>query len=307
MQVDGSHHPWLGDGGPHFTLLLAVDDATGTVANAVFRQEEDTRGHFDLMEELIQRWGIPIALYGDRHGVFRFSGKPRHIQPPVEATHFSRSMVELGIQQIFARSPQAKGRVERMAGTFQDRLVTELRLAGAGTMDQANAVLRDFLPRYNARFAVPAEVAEPAYRAWDRQRVLTEILCFKHTRKVARDNTVRYQWRTLRLLPSAERPSYAGVQVEVLEHTDGRLQIRYQGEIIPCRQAPPRPGVLRASHGAMAPTPELNRIVKLLGNHRLSQPQLRQLANLEPALVDEMILSNRPVAVLKLPFLRDAS
>ena len=75
--------------------------------------------------------------------------------------------------------------------------------------------------------------------------------------------------------------------MEVLEHTDGRLQIRYQGEIIPCRQAPPRPGVLRASHGAMAPTPELNRIVKRLGNPRLSQPQLRQLANLEPEPVDE--------------------
>ena len=266
---------------------LGVDDATGTVANAVFRQEEATRGYFTLMEGLIQRWGIPLALYGDRHGVFKFSGNPRHIQPPVEATHFSRAMVELGIQQIFARSPQAKGRVERMAGTFQDRLVTELRLADARTMDQANTVLRDFLPRYNAQFAVPAEVAEPAYRTWDSQRVLAEILCFKHTRKVARDNTVRYNWRTLQLLPSTERPSYAGVQVEVLEHTDGRLQIRYQDEIIPCRQAPPRPGVLRASHGAMAPTPQLNRIVKRLGNHRLSQPQLRQLANLEPAPVDD--------------------
>ena len=287
MQVDGSHHPWLGDGGSHFTLLLAVDDATGTVANAVFRQEEDTRGYFDLMEGLIQRWGIPLALYGDRHGVFKFSGNPRHIQPPVEATHFSRAMVELGIRQIFARSPQAKGRVERMAGTFQDRLVTELRLAGAGTIDQVNTVLRDFLPRYNGQFAVPAEVAEQAYRTWDSQRVLAEILCFKHTRKVARDNTVKYQWRTLQLLPSTERPSYAGVHVEVMENTDGRLQIRYQGEIIPCRQAPPRPGVLRASHGAMAPTPELNRIVKRLGNHRPSQPQLRQLANLEPEPVDD--------------------
>ena len=196
-------------------------------------------------------------------------------------------MLELGIQQIFARSPQAKGRVERMAGTFQDRLVTELRLADTRTIDQANAVLRDFLPRYNAQFAVPAELPDPAYRTWDPQRNLAEILCFKHTRKVARDNTVKYNWRTLQLLPSAERPNYAGVQVEVLEHTDGRLQIRYQDEIIPCRQAPPRPGVLRASHGAMAPTPELNRIVKRLGNHRLSQPQLRQLANLELEPVDE--------------------
>ena len=201
---------------------------------------------------------------------------------PVEATHFSRAMEELGIQQIFARSPQAKGRVERAAGTFQDRLVTELRLAGTKTIDQANAVLRDFLPQYNTQFAVPSELADPAYRPWCSQRPLEEILCFKHTRNVARDNTVKYQWRTLKLLPSTECPSYAGVQVEVLEHTDGRLQISHEGEIIPSRPAPHRSGALRASHGALAPTPEIGRIVKRLGNHRLSQPQLRNLAKLEP-------------------------
>ena len=142
VQIDGSFHRWLGDDGPQFTLLLAVDDATSAVVNAVFSPEEDTRSYFTLIQGLIERWERPIALYGDRHGVFKFSGKPRHIQPPVEATHFSRAMEELGIQQIFARSPQAKGRVERAAGTFQDRLVTELRLAGAKTIDQANAVLR---------------------------------------------------------------------------------------------------------------------------------------------------------------------
>ena len=234
------------------------------------------------MRGLIERWGLPIALYSDRHGVFKFSGKPKHVKLPVEATHFSRALVELGIQQIFARSPQAKGRVERAAGTFQDRLVTELRLAGAQTIDQANAVLRDFLPRYNAQFAVPADLTEPAYRPWHGNRPLAEILCFKHTRKVARDNTVKYQWRTLQLLPGTERPSYAGVQVEVLEHTDGRLQVRHEGEIIPSRPAPSRSGALRASHDALAPTPEISRIVKRLGNHRVSQPQLRNLANLEP-------------------------
>ena len=306
VQIDGSHHPWLGDDGPHFTLLLVVDDAPGTVANAVFRPEEDTRGYFILMEELIQRWGIPLALYGDRHGVFKFSGKPRHIRPPVEATHFSRAMVDLGIQQIFARSPQAKGRVERMAGTFQDRLVTDLRLAVARTTDQANAALRDFLPRYNAQFAVPAELPEPAYRTWDPQRVLAEILCFNHTRKVARDNTVKFQWRTLQLLPSSEHPSYAGIQVEVLEHTDGHLQIRYQGEIIPCRPAPPRPGVLRASHGAMAPTL----------NSAASSNAWATIVSASPSCDNwpiwsrsrsTTIRSNRPAAALKPPFLRAGS
>ena len=142
--------------------------------------------------------------------------------------------------------------------------------------------MQDFLPRYNARFAVPADLPAPAYRPWDLQRPLDEILCFKHIRKVAKDHTVKYQWRTLQLLPSAERPSYAGVHVEVLEHTDARLQVRYDGDIIPSKPAPPRPGVLRASHGALAPTPELRGIVKRLGNHRLSQSQLRRLANLEP-------------------------
>ena len=225
--------------------------------------------------------------------MFKFSGKPRHIQPPVAATHFSRALVELGIGQIFARSPQAKGRVERAAGTFQDRLVTELRLAGASAIDQANAVLRDFLPRYNTRFAVPAGLPEPAYRPWDGNRPLDEILCFKRTGKVARDNTVKYRWHTLQLLPSRERPSYAGVQVEVLEHTDDRLQVRHEGEIIPCRPAPPRPGALRAFHGALAPNPAIGRIVKRLGNHRVSQPQLRHLANLEPdPVVEEPAVDN---------------
>ena len=293
VQIDGSFHRWLGDNGPQFTLLLAVDDATSAVVNAVFGPEEDTRSYFMLMQGLIERWGRPIALYGDRHGVFKFSGKPRHIQSPVEATHFSKAIAELGIQQIFVRSPQAKGRVERAAGTFQDRLVTELRLAGARSMDQANAVMRDFLPRYNLQFAVPAELDEPAYRPWHGDRPLDEILCLKHTRKVGRDNTVQYNWRTLQLLPGTERPSYAGAQVEVLEHTDGRLQVRHEGEIIPSRPAPSRPGALRASHGALAPTPGIGRIVKRLGNHRVSQTQLRNFANLEPdPVVEEPAVDN---------------
>ncbi len=105
LQIDGSHHAWPEERGPRFVLLLAVDDATGTVANAVFQPGEDTRGYFQLMEGVIRRYGLPLALYGDRHGVFKFAGKPRHIQPPVEATHFSRAMQELGIEQVFARSP----------------------------------------------------------------------------------------------------------------------------------------------------------------------------------------------------------
>ena len=283
LQIDGSHHPWLEERGPRFALLLAVDDATGTVAGAVFQPEEDTRGYFLLMEGIIRRYGIPLALYGDRHGVFKFSGKPRHIQPVLEATHFSRAMQELGIEQVFARSPQAKGRVERMAGTFQDRLVSELRLVGATTIDQANAVLREFRPQFNKQFRVPAQQPKVAYRPLDSSIFLERVLCFKHTRQVARDNTVKFQWRTLQLLPSQDRPSYAGAKVEVLEQSGGQLMVRYDGEVIPHQEAPPRAGALRASNGALAPTPELAQVVRNLAQHGLSRSQLQRLAALEAA------------------------
>ena len=155
VQLDGSHHRWLGEGGPQFALLFAVDDATGTVVNALFCEQEDSLSYFRLLQGLIQRRGIPLALYTDRHPVFKHRSE---YQPAGTPTQFGRAMEELGIQMIFALSPQAKGRVERTAGTFQDRLGTELRLAGAATMEQAKAVLKQFLPRFNRRFRVPPSV-----------------------------------------------------------------------------------------------------------------------------------------------------
>ena len=123
---------------------------------------------------------------------------------------------------IFARSPQAKGRVERTAGTFQDRLVTELRRAGASSIGAANSVLEQFLPRFNRRFQVPPQHPEPAFRPLDPELCLEQVRCFKHRRRVARDNTVRFQLHTLQLLAGPERPSYAGAAVEVLEGLDRR-------------------------------------------------------------------------------------
>ena len=217
IQMDGSHHPWLGDQVPPFTLLIAVDDATGTVVDALFWEQEDARSYFLLIQGLVQRRGMPIALYTDRHGVFRHtpgSGLPG--MPP----QFSRAMEELGIQMIFALSPQAKGRVERAAGTFQDRLVTELRLAGASSIGEANSVLEQFLPRFNRRFGVPPQYPEPAFRPLDPALCLEQVLCSKHRRRVAKDNTVRFQLHTLQLVPGPDRPSYAGAAVEAPGHPD---------------------------------------------------------------------------------------
>ena len=245
VQVDGSHHRWLGEDGPRFALLLTVDDATGTVPAAMFCQEEDTPSYFLLMDRLIRRHGIPIAIYSDRHPVFKFTGDIDRY--PAGPTQFARAMEELGIRQIFARSPQAKGRVERTAATFQDRLVTELRLAGAATITEAEKVLNNFLPRFNEKFGVQAEQSILAYRRLEQSVSLHQILCFKHHRKVSRDNTIKYNRRTLQLLPGRTRPTYAGVQVEVQEDLEGRFLVQYQGQTIPTQEAPAAPGSAESS------------------------------------------------------------
>ena len=119
--------------------------------------------------------------------------------------------------------------MERAAGTFQDRLVTELRLAGAITIDDANRVLEGFLPRFNGRFKVPARESEVAYRAVNEEMCLERVLCFKYRRRVPRDNTVRYRWRTLQLLPGTDRPTYSGAAVDVLEGLDNSLAVQHEG------------------------------------------------------------------------------
>ena len=146
--------------------------------------------------------------------------------------------------------------MERTAGTFQDRLVTELRLAGATTMEEANAVLQEYLPRFNQRFAVAAEQPETAYRRVPEDLPLIETVSIRHTRKVARDNTVHYQWRVLQLLPGAERPSYAGLQVEALERADGELLIRYQGETVDFQEGDSPASALWGEGTGRSPTPD---------------------------------------------------
>jgi transposase len=250
IQMDGSHHDWLEGRGPCFTLLLAVDDATGTVPYALFRDEEDTYGYFLLIEGIIHRRGIPMAVYTDRHAVFRTTRPAFHTAEhdgKRRETQFARAMKELGISMILARSPQGKGRVEKMAGTFQDRLVSELRLAGANTMHEAIRVLQDFLPRFNRRFGVPPSQTESAYRPVNPDLNLAAVLCCHHVRKVARDNTVRYGWRTLQLLPDSNRRSFAGIRVQLREYHDGRLEATCDGALIGTREAPPKPRYFNSS------------------------------------------------------------
>jgi len=248
VQIDGSHHHWLEERGDCFTLLLAVDDATGSVPYALFQEQEDTPGYFRLMKGIIQGKGLPLALYSDRSLIFRSAVPGNGEAPPADKlrpTQFSRAMRELGVAQIFAQSPEAKGRIERANGTFQDRLVTELRLAGARTIAEANNILAAFLPRFNERFGVPAAQPEVAYRTVGPELDLDAILCIKERRRVARDNTVQYHGKTLQLFPDGERTSYARSHVEVQERLDGQLMVCCRGKVLNPKEAPPLATTLR--------------------------------------------------------------
>jgi transposase len=249
LQIDGSPHAWLEDRGPWLTLLLAIDDATGTAPYALFQEQEDTRGYMSLLQGIIEGRGVPMAVYTDGHSVFQPRRGPWEVSQVCRKgaeTQWSRVLAELGITQILAHSPQAKGRVERANGTFQDRLVAELRLAGAGTVEEANQVLADFLPQFNDRFGVPAAQPECAYRPIDPELDLGSVLCIKELRRVAKDNTVQYHGRTLQLFPDQERPSYVGARVEVQERLDGSLLVRHRGKFLTPQDAPPLAAQLRA-------------------------------------------------------------
>ena len=249
IRLDGSHHRWLGQGGPQFALLFAVDDTTGAVVNALFCEQEDSLSYFRSLQGLIQRRGLPLALHTDRHPVFKH--RSEH-QSAGTATQFGRTMEELGVQSIFALSPQAKRSVERAAETFQDRLITELRPAGAATLEEAKTVLKQFLPRFNRRLGVPPKCPKSALRPLDSGQRLGQIRCFKHRRRVARDNTVKFRRHTLQMLPGRHRPSYAGAVVVVPEGLDGRLSLHYEGRIIASQNALPGPGALRIGEGPSA-------------------------------------------------------
>ena len=258
LQLDGSHHPWLEERGPILCLLLAIDDATGTAPHALFQERETTEGYLLLMQGTVRKHGIPLAVYTDRHAALT-PRRPvsRDAYPdPRKPTQVARALRELGVSHLFALSPEAKGRVERANGTFQDRLVAELRLAGASTMEEANRVLEAFLPRFNDRFKVPPTEAESAYRVLDNDVDLDGVLCIKERRRVARDNTVQYHGRVLQLFPDGDRSSYAGTLVEVQERLDGRVLVSYRGKLLTPQDAPPLAATLRAQAKAIALAPQ---------------------------------------------------
>ncbi|MHB8958639.1 MAG: ISNCY family transposase [Candidatus Limnocylindrales bacterium] len=255
LQVDGSRHDWLEGRGPRLTLVGGIDDATGRLTGATFREQEDTAGYLLVLRDTVRRHGIPLAVYRDRHTLFE---APRGSLMTLEEqladtrvpTQLGRALGELGITSIAARSPQAKGRIERAWGTLQDRLVTELRLAGAVDRDAAEVVLARFLPRFNRRFAVPAADPAPAWRPLPAGTRIERVCCLKYRRVVANDHTVRAGATILQLPPGPGRRGYAGRRVELQLRLDGRMVVWDGERELLAVPAPADPAQLRALEAA---------------------------------------------------------
>ena len=286
VQMDGSHHDWLEGRGPKLVLMGYIDDATSTV-EACFYDHEGTVPALDSFRRWVKRYGLPCSVYLDKHTTYRSTQTPS-VGEQLEGreqsqSQFQRAMSELGVEVIHAHSPAAKGRVERLFQTLQDRLVKELRLAGAATLVEANQVLERYLPVYNQRFRVLA--AEPAdlHRRVPAGLDLDRVLCLKTQRRLNGDSTVQHEGRVYLVQDRIKAQN-----VTILKHLDGSIQLYCQnrslsyrpvsyrpakpqpaGKPVPARTTPHRPATehpwrgsykkLRPKFPPRAPTRELAR------------------------------------------------
>jgi len=247
VQADASDHDWLEGRGPRMALVGVIDDATSR-ALARFHESETTEAYMDVLGRWVKKYGRPLAGYTDRHGIFR----AEDAQGNATATQFSRALGELGIELILANSPQAKGRVERLWGTAQDRLVKELRLAGAATIEAANAVLESvFLPWFNRRCTVKPSSPNDAHLPLGPGHDLAAILCRQERRVVANDYTIRLDNRVYQLLPPPW-PGERGGEVVVELRLDGSMHVRFKQRYLPFREVPPPAKAPEAQAGAGA-------------------------------------------------------
>lgn len=239
VQADGSHHDWFEGRGPGCVLMGYIDDAAGKVF-ARFYEYEGTVPAMDSFRRYVRKYGIPQSLYMDRHATYKSDGKLT-IEDQLKGrkeplSQFQRAVDELGTALIHARSAQGKGRVERLFGTFQDRVIKEMRLAGVNSIKDANKFLDRYLPKYNNRFGVlPAEEGD-LHREVPSDMDLGGIFCIKATRTIKKDNTVAFENRLYQIMSRT-----TGSKVTVQKRINGRIVIAYKGKVLKYKELKSRP------------------------------------------------------------------
>lgn len=226
LQMDGSHHDWLEGRGPHCVLMAYIDDATSRVY-ARFYAYEGTYPAMDSFRRYLRRYGVPLGVYLDKHSTYKSTAKQTEEEQRLDVkpmSQFQRSLAELGVEVIHADSPQAKGRVERLFRTFQDRLIKEMRLEKIAGIEEANRFLEGYLPLYNRRFGVVAAKPGELHRAAPPARELDRILCIKSERVLRRDWTLSYEGKLYQI---EERIRAERLCVE--ERLDGSVHLMHQG------------------------------------------------------------------------------
>lgn len=230
VQIDGSPHDWFEGRGPRCTLIAFIDDATSRVMAACFTPAETTQAYLDGLHAYVLAYGCPAALYSDRHGIFT-----KHDPEDAEPTQFQRATASLGIATIQALTPQAKGRVERLFQTLQDRLVKAMRLAGINDIATANAFLPNYLPMHNERFGVaPADGQDAHVPCPVNEVALARVCAIQHRRKLSKDLVVSFN-RQRHIVQTEGAPRYAlrGQSVTVIEYPDHRIELLHNTEILP--------------------------------------------------------------------------
>jgi hypothetical protein len=233
---DGSPHLWFGEGYAPCCLMAAMDDARGKLLAAQFFPFEGTAGYFWLLKQIVKRYGIPVSIYQDRHSTLHRNDDHWSLEEQLagrqDPTQVGLALEALGIKPIFALSPQAKGRMERLFGVLQDRLTAELRLAGIVTMPEANVFLKSFIKRFNRRFSVNPRESQKAWREVPETLDLDRIVSFRYRTVVGNDNTARLGGLIIDIPPGPYRRSYAREKVEVRQLLDGSWRIYHRDQLI---------------------------------------------------------------------------
>jgi transposase len=252
--IDGTEFAWLGIHQPPFTLVGTVDDATGEALSLVRRPHEDLHGFTEALRDLIQNFGVPEALYGDRTAIAvrndAYWTLDEELAGAQQPTQFGRMLAELGIHYIAAHSPEAKGRIERHWQMLQDRLPAELALHGVHTLEGFDDFLPGFVTRCRAWFGQTPRDRVTAWRP--APRALDRILACRYSRVVGRDNVVSIPGCTLQIPPGPHRRSYAHARVEVRELLDGRLLVLHDDHVL-IEQPAPLAGFHLAPRGSTRP------------------------------------------------------